>query len=96
MAVAAIGTERDDNVRPELADDLGHLLHQGREPGIGESAVDMLQAAHRRDTQTVAGQAQLGLPDSADRPPGTGGGVANLARLAPVADTTMISAPCSA
>ena len=83
MAVAAVGPERDDNVRPELADDLGHLIHQGREPGIGEGAVDMLQAARPRDTQTLAGQAQLGLPDSADRVPGTGGGVADLARLAP-------------
>ena len=82
MAVAAVRTEREDN-RPELADDLGYLVHQGREPGVGQGAVDVVQAAHRRDAEALAGQAQLGLPDSRDRPPGTGGSVADLARLAP-------------
>ena len=82
MAVAAVGTERDDDVGPEFADDLRHLVHQGGEPGVGEGAVDVVQAAHRRDAEALAGQAQLGLPDSGDGPPVTGGSVADLARLA--------------
>ena len=82
MAVAAVGTERDDNVGPEFADDLRHVLDQGGEPGVGEGAVDVVQAAYPRDAQTLAGQAQLGLPDSGDGPPVTGGSVADLARLA--------------
>jgi len=68
--------------RPELADDLGHLVYQGGEPGVGEGAVDMVQAAHLRDAEAIAGQAQLGLPDSGDGAPVTGGSVADLARLA--------------
>ena len=83
MAVAAVRTERDDDVGPEFADDLRHLLHQGAEPGVGQGAVNVVQAAHPRDAQTLAGQPQLGLPDSGDGPPVTGPSVADLARLAP-------------
>ena len=61
-AVAVVRAERDDDIRPELADDLGHLLHQGRQPGVGEGAVDVVQAADLRDAEALAGQAQLGLP----------------------------------
>jgi hypothetical protein len=83
MTVAAVGTERDHRIRTELADDPGHLVHQGREPGAGEGAVHVVQAAHLRDAQPLAGQPQLGLPDRGDGPPGTGRRVADLARLAP-------------
>ena len=82
MAVAAVGTEGDDDVRPELADDLGHLVHQGGEPGVGEGAVEVVQAAHLRDAEALAGQAQLGLADGGDGTPVADGGVADLARLA--------------
>ena len=83
MAVAAVGTESDDDVRPELADDLGYLIHQGREPGVGQGAVNVVQAAHLRDAEALAGQPQLGLPDGGDGTPVTGGSVTDLARLAP-------------
>jgi hypothetical protein len=82
MAVATAGTERDDDIRPELADDLGHLVHQGRELGVSECAVDVVQASYLRDAEALAGQAQLGLPDGGDGTPGTGGSVADLAGLA--------------
>ena len=82
MAVAAIGTEGDDGIWPELADDFGHLAHQGREVGVGQGAVDVVQAAHLRDAEALAGQAQLGLADGGDGPPVAGRGVADLARLA--------------
>ncbi len=39
MAVAVVRAERDDDIRPELADDLGNLLHQGREPTAQESPI---------------------------------------------------------
>jgi len=42
-------------VRPELADDLGDLVHQGREVGVGEGAIDMVQAAHLGDAEALAG-----------------------------------------
>ena len=82
MAVAAVRAEGDHDVRPEPADDLGHLVHQGREPGVGEGAVDVVQAVHFRDAEALAGQAQLGLPDGGDGPPAAGGSVADLAGLA--------------
>ena len=68
--------------RPKLADDLGNLIHQGRELGVGERAVDIVQTAHLGDAEGLAGQAQLGLPDRGDGPPVTDGSVADLACLA--------------
>ena len=55
MAVAAVRAERDDNVRPELADDLRHLVYKGRQFGVGEGAVDIVQAAHLSDAEALAG-----------------------------------------
>ena len=82
-ALAQSRPERDDDIRPELADDPGHLVHQGREPGVSQGAVDVVQAADLADAEAPAGQPQLGLPDSGDGTPVTGGSVTDLARLAP-------------